>query len=43
MERSGVRSHEGYAVAREDPANGDRADLGWTDDPSDLPARLAQS
>jgi len=35
----GVRAPEGYAVAREDPTNRDRADLGWTDDASD-PDRL---
>jgi hypothetical protein len=35
----GVRAREGYTVAREDSINGDRADLGWTDDPTD-PDRL---
>lgn len=35
----GARAPEGYAVAREDPADENRADLGWTSDPRD-PDRL---
>lgn len=39
LSTAGPRTAEGYAVARENPANADRADLGWTDDATD-PDRL---
>lgn len=39
LEDTGRRSSHGYAVAREDAADRDRADLGWTDDAND-PDRL---